>query len=103
MALPQAGPYARERMRAGKILLEIMQKFNLAKPSQPLLAGKPVGAFDRRILYSAIVIPALVCTRAAGHDDISCHPGHLHPDYRPGSGQEVEPSHKPHPGLGRGG
>ena len=39
-------------------------------------------------------------TRTQRH---SYHPGHLYADYRPGSGQNGEPGHKPHPGLGWGG
>ena len=39
-------------------------------------------------------------TRTQRH---SYHPGHLYADYRPGSGQNGKPGHKPHPGLGWGG
>jgi hypothetical protein len=38
-----------------------------------------------------------------GHSDDSNHPGHLHPDYKPGSGKDGEPSHKPDTRLGWGG
>src|SRR5260370_60383 len=36
-------------------------------------------------------------TRTQRHPN---HLGHLHPDYRPGSGKDGEPSHKPHTRLG---
>ena len=39
-------------------------------------------------------------TRTQRH---SYHPGHLYTDYRPGGGEDGEPGHKPHPGLGWGG
>ena len=58
MTSPQAGSHAQERMRAGKIPLEIMQKFNLSKPLQPLLAGISIEAFNHRVLCSAMVLPA---------------------------------------------
>src|ERR1700686_2891830 len=36
-------------------------------------------------------------TRTQRH---SYHPGHLYTDYRPGGGEDGEPGHEPHPGLG---
>jgi integrase len=39
-------------------------------------------------------------TRTQRHSN---HPGHLHPDYKPGSGKDGEPSHKPHTRLRWGG
>ena len=39
-------------------------------------------------------------TRTQRH---SYHPGHLYTDYGPGGGENGEPGHKPHPGLGWGG